>query len=424
MSPFLQLVFVLVILITVAKVSGYISVRLGQPAVLGELLAGVILGPSLLDILHWSQFTDTHLGETISQWAELGVLLLMFLAGLDLHISDLVRSGRVSVLAGTLGVFFPVVMGCGLGLLFGFDFLPALFLGLILAATSVSISAQTLMEMRVLRSRVGTSLLGAAVFDDVLVVLGLSVVIAIAAPAGEAGSVLWMITRMVLFLGGGLLLGMLLLPRIVRSVDRLPISQGLVAFSFVLMLLYAWSAEVLGGMADITGAFIAGLALGRSPLKDRIQTGFSTLAYGVFVPIFFVNVGLHANIYDMGGENLTLAFGLIVVAIVSKIFGAGLGARLAGMSNRESLQLGVGMMSRGEVGLIVASLGVTQGLLAQDAFSGVVGVVLITTLLTPPMLRILFNVQKKKEPVSAARKPTPVQPQPVPGPQSTPKEEG
>jgi Kef-type K+ transport system membrane component KefB len=265
---------------------------------------------------------------------------------------------------------------------------------LILAATSVSISAQTLLEMRVLRTRVGIGLLGAAVFDDILVVLGLSVFVALAVGnAAGVGAVLWIAAKMILFLviGGGLAL--YLVPRLSRLVDDLPISRGLIAFTFIVMLFYAWSAEVLGGMAAITGSFLAGLAFARSPLKERIEDGISTLAYGVFVPIFFVNVGLAANARELTAESLWLLTVMCLVAVVSKLLGGGLGGRLAGFTNMESLQLGAGLISRGEVGLIVASVGIAEGLIGADIFSIIVGVVIVTTLLTPLVLRALFAGQ-------------------------------
>jgi Kef-type K+ transport system membrane component KefB len=314
----------------------------------------------------------------------------MFLAGLELHIKDLVKSGRVAALAGTLGVVFPVIMGFGIGVAFGMATLPALFVGLVLAATSVSISAQTLMELRVLRSRVGVGLLGAAVFDDVLVILGLSILLALTTDGGGLAEVGLVLLRMTLFLVAASAVGVLVLPRLSRRIDKLPISQGLVAFVLVTLLLFAWAAEALGSMAAITGAFLAGLFLSRSPLRDRIQSSVSVIAYGLFVPIFFISVGLVADAHMLAGSGLWLIIAMVVVAIVSKILGAGLGARLAGFDNREALQLGVGMMSRGEVGLIVATLGVSQGLLSGQVFAGVVGVVIVTTLLTPPALRQLF----------------------------------
>ncbi|MBN1966808.1 MAG: cation:proton antiporter, partial [Anaerolineae bacterium] len=342
MTPFLQLALVLAVLISAAKLAGYVSYRLGQPSVLGELLVGLLLGPSLLDLFHLPLFTDAHLEETIHHLAEVGVLLLMFVAGLDLHLSDLARSGRVAALGGVLGVVAPVVLGAGVALVFGIPNEAALFVGLILAATSVSISAQTLMELGYLRSRVGISLLGAAVFDDILVVLGLSIFVAVFANGGgavELGSILGIIGQMALFLAVGGAVGFLFVPRLAALIDRLPISQGLLALVFVTMLLYGLAAEVFGSMAAITGAFLAGLVFGRTPLKDRIEDGVAALAYGVFVPVFFVNIGLGANARALDGDTLLLMVALTVIAVISKIVGAGLGGKLGGLSNRESLQL-------------------------------------------------------------------------------------
>ena len=399
MSPFLQLTIILAIIIIAAKLGGFISLKLGQPSVLGELLVGVILGPTVLNLLHWEPFTDEHLGETVAHFAEIGVLLLMFIAGLDLHLSDLAKYGKVSALAGTLGVLAPLGLGIGGAMLFGFSLESSLFTGLILSATSVSISAQTLMEMRVLRSRVGIGLLGAAVFDDILVVLGLSVFVAfVLGAAGGIGSVIWIILKMVLFLSIAMAGGVLIIPRITHKIDNLPVSQSLIAFTFVMILFFAWTAEVLGGMAAITGAFLVGLLFARSPLKERIESGISSLAYGVFVPIFFVNVGLAANVRELSSENAWLMVVMTLVAVISKVLGGGLGARLGGFSNREAIQLGAGMISRGEVGLIVASVGVMEGLIGSEIFSIIVGVVIITTLLTPPILRSLFSQNKPVKP--------------------------
>jgi Kef-type K+ transport system membrane component KefB len=392
MTPFLQLALSLAIIITAAKLGGYLSYRLGQPAVLGELLVGILLGPSIVDLLQLPFFTDQHLPDVIRELAEIGVLLLMFLAGLELHLSDLMRSSKVAGLAGTLGVVFPLALGAGTGLLFSMDLQSAIFVGLILAATSVSISAQTLIELKVIRSRVGTGLLGAAVFDDILVILGLSIFTALSKP--ETGGGFWgivlVIFQMMLFLAIASAIGWWLFPKITRRIHNLPVSQGLIAFVFVTILLYGWFAESAGHMATITGAFLAGLWFGRTSLKDRINTGISTIAYGIFVPVFFINIGLSANARELSVSSLILLAVMTLVAIIGKVVGAGWGALLGGFSKREALQLGVGMMSRGEVGLIVASVGVSEGLIQPDTFSAVVGVVILTTILTPLLLRWLF----------------------------------
>ena len=398
MTSFLQLAFSLAILIALAKAGGYLSLRLGQPAVLGELVVGILLGPSLINFLDLSIFSDPHLVEVIRDIAEIGVLLLMFMAGLELHINDLARTRRVAALAGTLGVILPILLGIVLGWVYAMNRSEGIYIGLILAATSVSISAQTLMELKVLRSRIGIAMLGAAVLDDILVVLGMAVFTAVIVPAPHSGllAVLTVLARMALFLAVGLGLGVFILPKWSSRVARLPISQGVVSFAFVILLLYAFAAEALGGMAAISGAFLAGLVLGRSPVRERMLNGISSLSYGIFVPIFFVNVGLSANIRTLFGAAFWLFVGMVVLAIAGKVIGAGLGAYLSGFNRREALQLGVGMMSRGEVGLIVASVGITRGWINQETFAAVVGVVVVTTLITPPLLRWLFQYQQQK----------------------------
>ena len=399
MTSFLQLAIALTIIISAAKLGGYLSYRLGQPSVLGELIVGIILGPSVLNFLSIPYFMDEHLPEVIHQMAEMGVLLLMFLAGLDLHISDLFKSSKVAALAGSLGVVFPLVLGTGAGMLFSMNTQSALFIGLILSATSVSISAQTLMELKVLRSRVGIGLLGAAVFDDILVLLGLSIFTALMQPGLGSGfvSILWIILKMVFFLGFASLLGWWAFPRLSRLISNLPISQGLIAFAFVIILFYGWSAELFGQMAAITGAFLAGLWFGRTSEKDRIHSGIATIAYGVFVPVFFIDIGLSANVRELNGEGVLLMLVLVVVAVISKVLGSGSGALLGGLVRREALQLGVGMISRGEVGLIIAAVGIEQGLITQTVFSAIVGVVILTTVITPILLKALYAKNQKAQ---------------------------
>jgi Kef-type K+ transport system membrane component KefB len=392
MTPFLQLSIALAIIITTAKLGGYVSYRLGQPSVLGELIVGIILGPSVINILGIPYFTDQHLPEVIHQIAEMGVLLLMFLAGLELHLTDLLHSGKVSALAGTLGVITPLALGTVTCVLFGMDPQAAIFIGLILSATSVSISAQTLMELKVLQSRMGVGLLGAAVFDDILVLLGLAIFTALIQPQASAGltGILWIIIEMTLFLGIASLIGWWAFPKLNRRISQLPVSQGIIAFTLVTVLLFGWMAESIGHMAAITGAFLAGLWFSRTPEKERIHNGIATIAYGFFVPVFFINIGLSANARELTWESGLLMLVLVVVAVISKVFGSGSGAILGGFTRREALQLGVGMMSRGEVGLIVAAIGIEQELIQEGIFSAIVGVVIFTTLLTPPLLRALF----------------------------------
>ncbi len=395
MSPFLQLALELVIILIAAKLAGYLIARLGQPSVLGAILVGVLLGPSLLDIVHLPFVTSESLGEAIHELGELGVLLLMFIAGLELHLSELTRNMRVSALAGTLGVLLPVGLGWGLGRLFGQTGDAAFFLGLTMGATSVSISAQTLMELKMLRSRVGLGLLGAAVFDDILIILLLSGFLAIAGSGGSSLGLLAVAGKMLLFLALSIALGLWGLPRLTHLAARLPISQSVLSLSIIVMLIYGVAAEVLGGMAAITGAFIAGLMFARSREKERIEPGMHAIAYSFFVPVFFVSIGLSVNLREVPVSALWLSLAIIVTAVVTKFAGSGLGARLGGLTWREAWQLGAGMISRGEVGLIVASMGIAKGLVSQEEFSAIVGMVVVSTLVTPLLLRLLFKEPKQ-----------------------------
>lgn len=389
MSLFLQFAFLLSIILLSAKMAGYISIRLGQPSVLGELLVGIVLGPSIINLLDLP-FIEHGLTETVAELGEMGVLLLMFLAGLELHLGEMRKNIRVSALSGLMGVIFPVALGWGAGRLFEMDNASALFLGLTLGATSVSISAQTLIELKVLRSRVGLSLLGAAVFDDILIILFLSVFLGLIDGGGSSYAVMLIIVKMVAFLALSMMFGLWGLPWLVRRVADLPISQGLLTFALVVMLAYGIAAEALGGMAAITGAFVAGLMLARTPEKERIESGTHALAYGLFVPIFFVNIGLSIDLHQFQMESLLFTLVLIIAAVAGKWFGSGLGASLGGLPLDESVKLGAGMISRGEVGLIVASVGMQNRLMTSNAFSAIIVMILFTTLITPPILRALF----------------------------------
>ncbi len=403
MSPLLQLLLVLSILIAAAKLAGLLSTRLGQPAVLGEILVGLLLGPSLINIMAFPALSDAHLAETIKQIAEIGVIFLMFMAGMEVDLIELRRSGKVVVLAGVFGVIVPLLMGIAVGLPFGYAGAEALAIGMILTATSVSISAQTLFELGVIRSREGIALLGAAVVDDVLVILLVSVALALLGGEGGAGEIGVLILRIALYMVVAGVLGWLFVPWLLDRIDKLPISQGALAAAIVLALLFAWSAEVLGHVALITGAFLAGVFAGRSEVHLRVLDGMSALTYAFFVPIFFTSIGLAADVRQLTGGLILFTVALIVVAAISKVIGSGLGARLGGFTTGESVRLGTGMISRGEVGLIVASLFAMADVISQELVTVAVIMVLVTTLITPPLLRRAFAGAKPTLASSVAR---------------------
>lgn len=391
MTPFLQLATTLLTILLAAKAAGYLATRLGQPAVLGELVAGVALGPSLVNLTQLSFLTNPHLEAIIAETGELGVLLLMFLAGLELHFHELAKNSKVAALSGGLGVGVTIALGWSLGRLTGLDQRSAIFMGLALGATSVSIAAQTLMELNALRSRVGLALLGAAVFDDILVILLLSAFLAFLGGGGSLLAIVGSILRLAVFLGLSAVFGLWILPRLVYWIAPLRISQGILTLALLVMLLYGIAAEVLGSMAAISGAFLAGMMFARTPVKARLVSGLNALAYSFFIPIFFVSIGLRVDLHLLRSGDFWLVAGMVVVAILGKLGGVSLGARLAGFPGRDALLLGVGMISRGEVQLIVAALGDRQGYMSAPVYSGVVATVIITALVTPPLLRAVSH---------------------------------
>jgi Kef-type K+ transport system membrane component KefB len=391
-STSLQFLLALSLLIAGARLGAVASKRLGQPAVLGELLAGVLFGPTLLNFFQLPWFTGEALSETVKRLADLGVIFLMFLAGLEVDLGEMFKTGRAAALAGVGGVAGTLVFGLGAGLLFKLPSLNALFLGIALSATSVGISAQTLMELGVLRRRESLALLGAAVMDDILVLLILSIFLALTTQTGEGwAGVGLVLVRLALYLALAAVVAYFVLPRLALWAARLSISQGLVSLVVVVTLLYAWAAEALGGIAAVTGAFLAGLALARSPLRQEIEHRLGPLIYGVFVPLFFVSIGLQTDLRALTFDSLWRVLLMLAAVVSSKLIGGGLGAWRGGLTPTESLRLGLGMISRGEVVLIVASVGLAQQRMSPVIFAELVLVVLATTVLTPLLLRRAYG---------------------------------
>lgn len=392
----LPLLAALTLVLILSKLGGALAGQLKQPVVLGELLIGVALGPSVFNVFAHPYFANAHITTTLHEFGELGVIFLMFAAGLEIQLADFLKVGKPALLIGTLGVIMPIVSSA---MLWPFvpDFTAVVFLGIVMAATSVSISAQTLIELGQLRSRAGLALLGAAVVDDVLAIAVLSVFVALTQPtAAGALGVLWILARMGVFLVGAFVLGSWLLPRLTRWAEThpLPISEPVLSLVVISILAFAWMAEVVGGVAAITGAFIAGVALSSSSAKEKIERGIHSMAYTFFVPIFLVSIGLSMDARALSANDLGLVIGLCVIAILSKLLGAGGGAYWSGFSRAGALRVGLGMISRGEVGLIVAQVGLTAGLLTTAHFTALVMMVLVTTLLTPPLLRWAFRLKE------------------------------
>jgi Kef-type K+ transport system membrane component KefB len=395
----IPLLLSLAILLALAKTGGVLAVRIGQPAVLGELMAGLVLGPSVLNLFGQPYFSAVQSSHILESFGEIGVIFLMFSAGLEIDFSSFIKLGKPAFLVGSLGVVFPIVCGALVSLFSGLPLAESVFIGIVMGATSVSISAQTLMELGQIRSREGLTLLAAAVVDDILAIIALSVFSAVelGADGGWLNLVLT-IFRMIAFLVGAFVVGVWLLPRVSRWVGRLPISEGRLSFVLVSILIFAWASDAVGGITAITGAFIAGLALSRSSNQEEIKHGLSSLTYAFFVPVFLAGIGLSANVRLLSGDQIVFATAICLVAVASKVIGAGAGARLAGYSWQETLRVGVGMTSRGEVGLIIAGIGLMTGIFGQSSFTAMVIMILVTTLITPSLLRLLYP---RKESVHA-----------------------
>jgi Kef-type K+ transport system membrane component KefB len=399
MTHFLQLLLLLILIIASAKLAGAFANRLGQPAVFGEILIGLLLGPTALNVLGWPLF-DADFLPLVHDLAEIGVLLLMFVAGLETDLQEMRRVGKVAFWTAFGGVVCPMVGGAAVAAAFGLPlFWEGLFIGAILTATSVSISAQTLIELGALRSREGSTILGAAVIDDVMGIIVLSLVTAFARASDTGVNAVEIVTvaaRIVLFFAAGVFAGRWITP-FLRWATRLEVSQGLLAATLLIAFVFAWAAEFVGAVAAITGAYLAGVLIAQTPFKKKVDEGIHPLTYSMFVPIFFISIGLQANGRELG-DRATFTVVLVLVAIVAKAVGCAVAALLSGFSRQQAIRVGAGMISRGEVGLIVAGYGLANGLIGREVFSASVIMVLVTTMVTPPLLRLTFPSPARRVP--------------------------
>ena len=352
------------------KIFGLTSERVHMPQVVGALVAGVLVGPS---VLGWVGETDF-----LVKAAEIGVIILMFNAGLDTDMEELKKTGFASFIIALVGVIVPLVGGMGCYLLFANDpsdslnMLKAAFVGVVLTATSVSITVETLRELGKLKSRVGTAILGAAVIDDILGIVVLTVLTAFTDPTVQP---------------------LLVFGRIVHKVfgkmEQLWHHHRRIAiYALVFAFLMSYAAERFFGIADITGAYFAGIVMcNLSATRDYVASKTNVLGYMLFSPLFFASIGIKTNLEGLTGTLVLFAVTLTLIAIVSKIIGCGFGARLMGFQAYDSLSIGLGMVSRGEVALIVAQKGSQAGLIDPSLFPAIVLVVIVTTLVTPILLK-------------------------------------
>ena len=387
----------LAIIVIFAKLFGIIARKCKAPQVVGEILAGLLIGPSVLGLVNLSDF--------LSHMAEIGVILLMFSAGLETNLHDLIKTGFKATLIACAGVFVPLVCGTVLyGCFYGFaavgspEFYSALFVGVILTATSVSITVQALREMGKLKGEIGTTILSAAIIDDVIGIIVLTVVIGLANGSTSAGTVC---LKTALFFVFSIAVGFLIY-KLFKIIDnRYPHTRRIPIMGLALCLAMAYIAEKYFGIADITGAYVAGIILCNIRDSEYIAEKMDINSYMLFGPIFFASIGLKTDIGDLNMSILVFALAFVLVGLVSKIIGCGLMAKVCSYSWADSLKIGVGMMTRGEFALIVSQNGLSVGLISPVYFTAVILLIIVSSISTPIILKVLYSKMPAKEELPA-----------------------
>lgn len=376
----------LAIIIVAAKVCGIAARKLKAPQVVGMIIAGLLIGPS---VLGWVRQT-----EFLNEMAEIGVIMLMFSAGLETDLKELVKTGPIATLIACAGVLVPLVFGALLYMAFyGWaavgteEFYKAVFIGCIMTATSVSITVQSLREMGHLKSHVGTTILSAAIIDDVIGIIVLTFVIGFKSPDSNP---LQVIINTVLFFVVAVIFGIVSY-RIFKLVDnRYPHTHRIPIAGLAFCLILAYVAERYFGIADITGAYVAGIVLCSIRDSGYIEEKIDINSYMLFGPIFFASIGLKTNIDGIDSAMILFAVAFVIVALISKVIGCGLMSRLCGFKGYDCLKIGVGMMTRGEVALIVAQKGLSVGLMSSQYFTAVILLIIISSVSVPIILKLLY----------------------------------
>lgn len=369
---------IIAIMLATAKIGGWIFDKLKQPTVLGQILGGILIGLYLKS------------DEIIQAFSIMGVLLLLFLAGLESDIEEFRSVGVPGVLVATIGVFMAFIFGFLIALPFHYSYGEALLFGAIMTPTSVSITVRVLMELRSLRTKEGATILAAAVIDDVLAILLLTIIISILKEhTVNVINILKILIEVSLFLIILLKFGVPVANKLFHTVSRIHLPETVTSFALISAILIAFIAEELN-IASILGAYMVGLVLGQTFYGRQIIEKVSTIGYSLFIPIFFVEVGMSI---ELGYFLRASAFAVVytIIAIISKIFGCGLGAYLAKFTPKEAIRIGVGMVPRLGVELAMLSIAIRSGVASQDMLTIAVFMVVITTLITPPLLKWVYT---------------------------------
>ena len=388
------------------KLLGLLFRRIGLPQVVGALVAGLLLGPAVWEPLTGGKFIPVSGSATLDVLSELGVILIMFSAGLETDLKELKKNGLKAGLIALMGVAVPL----GLGFLVAMPFfgvnsydsiLSCVFVGVIITATSVSITVETLKELGKLNGAVGTTILSAAIIDDVIGIVILSVVTGFKNPSGEAG--IWkVLVGTVLFFVAAIAVGIGLKYLFRLLEKRWPHKRRVPIFGLVLCLVYAYCAESLFGIADITGAYVAGIVLSGTKETDYIDSKIGVSSYMLFSPIFFADIGIETSFDGFSADILWFALLFVAAGIVGKIIGCGVTARLCGFSGKDSARIGIGMIARGEVALVVTQRGLAEGIIGSQYLTATVLLVIVTSFLTPILLKLLFRSKGGPESAGSA----------------------
>ena len=389
MESYSFLLFLAIIMIS-TKILGLFTRKIHMPAGVGALVAGVILGPSCLNLITLTGDT----GVFLEQMAELGVILLMFNAGLETDLSELKKNGVASFVTALIGVIVPLIGGfLGYAFFFHTDFsdydevLKAVFVGVVLTATSVSITVETLREMGKLKGKVGTTILGAAVIDDIIGIIVLTIVTSLKDTSVSPITVVLKIVLYFVFIA----VLIFVLTKLKVFVEEQDEKRRTAIICVALCFILSYISEEYFGIADITGAYFAGLMLCTMKVGPYVARRCEIPSYLIFSPVFFASVGLKVTLGGMDASIWIFAIILLVIAILSKVVGCGLGAKICGCTGKEAFQVGIGMISRGEVALIVAQKGYASGMLDDVLFAPIVLVVIVTTLITPILLKLVMK---------------------------------
>ncbi|MBD5132190.1 MAG: cation:proton antiporter [Clostridiales bacterium] len=391
----------LAIILFFTKVLGLLMKRLGLPQVVGMLLAGILIGPAIWSPMTNDAFVPVRSSEFLKFLAELGVIMIMFGAGLETDIKELKRSGLKASIIALAGVLVPLGLGFSIAIpFFGLtdttSVLSCVFVGVIITATSVSITVETLRELGKLKGRVGTVILSAAIIDDVIGIIVLTFVIGLQNP--EEANPYMVLLKTVLFfvIGIGVGIGLNFLFRWLAK--KYPHKRRVPIFSLVVCFVYAFSAAHFFGIADITGAYLAGIMLSNIKETGYIERKVDVSSYMIFTPIFFANIGIETSFAGFEPQILLFCFLFILAGLGGKIIGCGLAAKVCRFSWKDSTKVGVGMMARGEVALIVAQKGINAGLLPSVYLSAVILLVIVSSLITPIVLKLMFRKEKDPPP--------------------------